>query len=516
MRRCLSLALVVAHSLWLVQPTPARADPAHDEERAAREEARSRFDRGVALFEHEHDPAGALAELRRAYELVPVPQTLFLLGLVYAAMNRPVEALAALEEVVRAPGELTSAQRALAAQRRDEQKLRVGYLRLSCAVPAVVEVDGVPQGPLRAGEPLAVAAGLRVLTVEAPGFLAFRKEISVAGATTVAVVVSLEAHAEARHAVRVVTNVPDATVWLDGTARGRTPLAGPLWLAPGEHRLEAKRDCYADASRSLTVSEAVPVPDAVALRLSPLTGVGPCPPAALLLATSEPGADTSVDDEPPSPGARPIPLPAGRHAVRVQRTGFLPVEGMVDLRARETETWMATLAPTAETRERERAHAFTQRRWGQGLVVGGGAVTLLAVVATAITWGRVSEARDDRERVFHTFDPGASCNPGSLTYVPACENALSEANQNVHRKELARGLSLGALAVGVAAGVAGAVLILAGSDPDRYDKAPPPGLRRVGLRSSNERGFELTFASGLAEGPESVRRAVQAGVRLTF
>jgi len=55
---------------------------------AMKTEASSRFDRGLSLF-NEGDNTGALAEFKRAYELIPHPRVLFNIGLVYAAMNRP-------------------------------------------------------------------------------------------------------------------------------------------------------------------------------------------------------------------------------------------------------------------------------------------------------------------------------------------------------------------------------------------------------------------------------------------
>ena len=53
----------------------------------------------MQLF-NEGDNAGALAEFKQTYALMPNPIVLFNIGLVYAAMSRPVDAVDALSPVV--------------------------------------------------------------------------------------------------------------------------------------------------------------------------------------------------------------------------------------------------------------------------------------------------------------------------------------------------------------------------------------------------------------------------------
>jgi hypothetical protein len=509
MRRRLCLALVVAHGLYVNAPAAAQAGAAEAGDRA-RTEARTRYDRGLALFEREHDPAAALAELRRAYELVPMPRTLFALGLVYAAMNRPVDALVALEEVVRAPGDLTPAQRQLAVERRDEQKQRVGFVRLDCEVAAAVQVDSVPRGPLRTGEALPVAAGLRVITVEAPGFLPFRKEVLVAGTATVSVGVKL-VPAGVPRPLRIVTNVPDAAIVVDGKEVGRAPLDGPIPLDPGPHVVEVHRACYVASSRALEIPRVgAPSPTEIDLRLSPVAATASCPRGRLVLVPSEERVEVTVDEEALPSGALAPDLPAGRHQVRVSRAGFSAVEGTLDVAAGVTAAWAVTLAPNAETRASYEDRAHTQRRWAQGLMAAGGAVALAGGIATVVTWRAVNHARAERDRVLQTCDPY-----GRLTDVPACTDALaSAANDDVHRKELARGLSLGALAAGLVATAVGAALAYAGQDPTRYEHAPPPGFRRTD--ANGEVRSRLSFTAQAALAGDAGARGFEAGLRLTF
>src|SRR5580765_5464988 len=91
--------------LALFTALPARAADAPADPKKA--EAAQRFDRGLQLFD-DGDTAGALAEFKRTYELVPNPVVLFNIGLVYAAMGRPVSAVDALEKVMQTPDKLST------------------------------------------------------------------------------------------------------------------------------------------------------------------------------------------------------------------------------------------------------------------------------------------------------------------------------------------------------------------------------------------------------------------------
>ena len=98
-------AVAVLLALVIVQLVPGARTVMATDDAQARAEARERFDRGLRLFE-EGDNGGALAEFKRAHELVPNPLVLFNIGLVYAALGRPVEATDALDRVLRDAGRL--------------------------------------------------------------------------------------------------------------------------------------------------------------------------------------------------------------------------------------------------------------------------------------------------------------------------------------------------------------------------------------------------------------------------
>src|SRR5688572_23037483 len=178
-RTSAALLAVILLLLLGLGPSSGQAAPADP----VRTEARERYERGKQLYE-EHDYAGALAEFVRAQQLIPSPVTLLNIGRVYAAMNRPVDAVVALEKVLASPGALKPDQVALAARTRDEQKKRVGRLAVTTNVPANLEIDGLPVGKTPLSEPLRVASGAHIVTALAAGYLPARKEITIAGDTS--------------------------------------------------------------------------------------------------------------------------------------------------------------------------------------------------------------------------------------------------------------------------------------------------------------------------------------------
>ena len=144
----------------------------------------------MRLLERRDDP-GALAEFRRAHELCPEPQTLLTIGVLNATMNRPVEALAALDLVLGQAGALSDPQLGVARQRRAEQARKVGFLRVVTSAPAAIEVDGIEAARTPAEHPVAVAAGTRLVSASSPGHIPVRKEVTVAGGVTVEVTFEL-------------------------------------------------------------------------------------------------------------------------------------------------------------------------------------------------------------------------------------------------------------------------------------------------------------------------------------
>jgi hypothetical protein len=85
----------------------------------------------------------------------------------------------------------------------------------------------------------------------------------------------LERHAAA---LRVTTNVENATLWVDGAALGR-PSSEAIWLDPGEHHVSVEAGGYAPARQSVTLQPGARQLLAMPLRAAPRLRPIAAPPA---------------------------------------------------------------------------------------------------------------------------------------------------------------------------------------------------------------------------------------------
>jgi len=186
-------------------PGLVRAQPAASDE--ARKEAHERFSRGLHLF-GSGDNGGALAEFKRANELISNRLVLSNIGLVYAAMDRPVDAAATLDKVLADAGPLKPENLARAQAVKEEQEKHIGLVEVTTNIPGTIDVDGLEAGTTPLAAPLRVAAGTRVIGAVASGHLPARREITVAGEARAELTLELRpseahlAHIEIRCATR--------------------------------------------------------------------------------------------------------------------------------------------------------------------------------------------------------------------------------------------------------------------------------------------------------------------------
>lgn len=155
-------------------------------------EARSRFERGIELYE-EGDMDAALVELRRAHELAPSYKLLFNIGQVQLQKSDYASALDSFERYLAQGGDN------IAKKRRGEieslvQKLRQRVFDITVKVDvegAEVFVDDLPRGTTPLAEPLVVNAGRRKISAQAPGHTPVAKHIEAAGAESLTVTLTL-------------------------------------------------------------------------------------------------------------------------------------------------------------------------------------------------------------------------------------------------------------------------------------------------------------------------------------
>ncbi len=437
----------------------------------ARREAAERFDRGLRLF-NQGENAGALVEFKRTYQITGDPTTLFNIGLVYAELRRPVDAVDALDTLLKSAAKLAPEARKKAEQVRAEQWTFVAFLEIGSNVPGLIEIDDVEAGRTPLAGTLRVAAGHHVVGVVASGYAPSRKTIDIAGGETQKVGFELVPGEAALGHLAVHCALPAAEVWVDGKQQGRTPLAATLALDPGAHHIEVRRDGYRPAVADIrldlgAVAEVTLDPEIDAAEIA-LSG------GNLAVTVSEQDAAVSVDGRAPVPVAGSIRLPVGPHHVVVTRAGFEPAELEVTIARGATFATTVSLQATADTRDAYLLRIHDRRVWGWSITGAGVAALATGVVLFVTGRSALNSANNnlnviDQEFVRHG---GGVCDPATVTNVtePMCMAILANANQRVTDANTRLTVSYIVGGVGAAAAIVGTVLLLTGDSPDRYDR----------------------------------------------
>jgi hypothetical protein len=464
-----SAFLAAAPALAADAPAAASAS-ASGPSPAVKAEARERFDTGLHLFE-KGENAGALAEFKRAYTLIPNPVVLYNMGLVYAAMNRPVDSLDALTQFLADPGSAGPVEQKHATEVRAEQEKRIAQLVVLTEHPATVQVDGVEVGHTPLGKPIRVASGSHVVAVEAPGFLGSRREVTLAGQLTETIAMSMQP-TDTRMAQLVVTcAVPGAEVVVNGKRVGATPLSASVAVPPGKANVELQRAGYVTAKQTIALDEGARGELAFSLDEDPAA-----PPAVrgrLVVRASEPGAEITVDGGPRRPLAGPMTLPVGPHHVSLVKAGFEISERSVEVLNGQDASLLVTLVPTTENAAHLEDERHTMRTVGWSLAIGGLALLAGGTVYGLVSNGNVSSAQKDLDAVLaeqmQEVLPGGGSNPcwnhpitpgNAGQYAAAgCQAFVDDPQNKVNTAKLERILGFSAAGVGAVAAGIGVYLI---------------------------------------------------------
>ncbi len=493
MMRSSSAALVsVLVSIWtLAASLPAYADPVDP----SRAEAAERFDRALRLV-NSGDLSGGLAEFQRAYSLVPSPIALYNVGLVYAALNRSVEAARTLEKALATPDALTPENVVRAQQVLREQEDKIGQVAVSANVKeGVVEVDNVEAAKLPLDHPLDVASGPHVIGVISAGYAPSRHEVLVAGRERVDVQLDLVAIEGLLAHIALHGLVPAADVFVDGERVGKTPLESTVTVAPGTHQVEVRRAGYTPAGRSIALQDGArgdlsldPIVDKAALGREG---------GWLAITASETQSVLSVDGTEVGLLTGSVELPAGPHRIHLERGGFLPAERDVDVPVGGTRTVSVVFEPTPETRAQYVSAAESRRTWswvtlGLGAAIAAGGVVLAVVEQNQLPGAQSTLAAVTASRV--RFARGV-CDPSqdlSSATMVACNSRLDDATSHVDNLQTTRTVGWVVAGLGGAIFVTGAVLVLTAPDSAQVRReARRPTLRGLARRSADRDGHRL-------------------------
>jgi hypothetical protein len=438
---------------------------------AVKNEAKQRFALGVSLFE-KGDNAAALAEFKRAYELIPNPLVLYNLGLVYAAMNRPVEAVDALDRFLGSGSSAVAGEPARRARQvRAEQVTRIAELQVETNKPATIEIDGVEAGHTPLASPLRIISGSHVVSAEAPGCLPSHQEINVPGQITTTIKLALlPTESNVAH-LALTVSVPGAEVLVNGKSAGTTPLAASVAVPPGAATIEVRRAGYRPLSRSLRLDEGSS--GALELALEEDLAASPSLRGQLRLEVAPRGAVISVDGvtRPLSPAG--LTVPGGPHTLRVQRAGFVTYERQVDVPAGRETALAIDLAPTAETRQRQEDAARSRRIWGWSAVAVGLGVAAGSVAYLVSSKNDISQAQSTLDAyLMRERDPNDHCwadpmNSGTYMAFQCGATKISDQDQ-LDSARFHRVLGYSAIGLGAAIAGLGAFMLAAGDPPDRY------------------------------------------------
>jgi hypothetical protein len=469
----------------------AQAGAAEPDDKAV-SEAKERYARGLYLFQN-GDNVGALAEFEQVKEVVPSRLLLYQIAMVYVAMDKPVDAIDSLDEVLSDTGSLKPELLARAKAAKEEQQRRIGELNIQVNVPAGIEIDGERAGDAPLSAPLPVASGDHLVTVVAPGHLPVRQSVTVAAQGRAELTFELlPTDAKLAH-VKVYSRLLGAEVRVDDELVGKTPIAEQVTVLPGKRVFEMQRPGYMIARKVLTLGDGVysavsfdteedSSSDAEHGRLRVAVGTG--------------DVQVTIDDRSLGVYRQPMSLPAGLHVVKLERSGFEPLQRLVEVPANGETEVKVSLRPSGKAREVQAARATAYRTWAiaalaSGAVVAGGSLGLAL-------WsnGKLSSAQDSLALTKKDAAPGGTCDPSTVNDVrkQACDWTLADKQGKVDTYSSARLWGIVGTATGAAlVGVGVALLLMSRAEPDRDDRDRSLASTLVPVVAADPNGASLSL-----------------------
>lgn len=326
-----------------------------------------------------------------------------------------------------------------------------GEIDVKVNVPAAIAVDGTHVGDAPLQKPLKVSPGEHVVSAQAAGYAEARQQVSVPAQGGVGVTLELEpAEAKPAH-VTVYSPLQGVEVRVDDVVMGKTPLPAPLSVTPGEHVFELARPGYMGLRRTLKLGDGVYATVAYDPQEDP---DDESPRGQLRLVDAVANVSVTIDGHARGTYRGPIRLPAGPHLVRLEQTGYEPLERSAEVPEGGEATVMAAMQATAEVRGAAAARSTTYRRWAIAALVSGAVVTGGALALALWSNSKISPAENNLSTIQQDAVPGGkgSCDPSTgldSARSLVCQQRLVNAQNEVDKY---RGWRLdGFIGVGVGA-----------------------------------------------------------------
>jgi hypothetical protein len=175
--------------------------------------------------------------------------------------------------------------------------------------------------------------------------------------------------------IDVLANEPDATLYIDDVAVGKTPFTGPVRIDVGKRTVKLSKEGFLDATQTVDVAAGQRSP--VTLKLEPMTKTA----IVAITVGGAPSATVYVDGKDVGPAPFKGELTAERHTVEARSPGFVTVGQTVDVQYKTPVSLVLTLS--AE-RHQGRLHviapdgaeiALDERAVGSGVWDGVGSTT---------------------------------------------------------------------------------------------------------------------------------------------
>lgn len=138
--------------------------------------------------------------------------------------------------------------------------------------------------------------------------------------------------------IDVTANEPDATLWIDDYAVGKTPFAAPVKIDVGKHQLRLSKEGFVDAEQQVNVAAGQRTPVSFTLEPKNKTAL------VSVVVGGAPSATVFVDGKDMGPAPFKGELSAERHTIEARAPGFVTVGQTVDVQYKQPMSLVLSLS----------------------------------------------------------------------------------------------------------------------------------------------------------------------------